>query len=48
MPDPQFSEKLWSEICEEVDKDMQTEDKAMYQFSNGRRLDADGPYEPTA
>ena len=32
---PVFKEKLWSQICDEVDKE--PEDKTAYVFSNGKR-----------
>lgn len=42
------SSKLWSQICEEADPEMDKEDKTAYRFSNGRRFEAAGTYEPEA
>lgn len=45
---PNESSKLWSQICEEADPEMDREDKTAYQFSNGRRFEAAGTREPEA
>lgn len=48
MSEPNVSSKLWSQICEEADPEMAKEDKTAYRFSNGRRFEAAGTYEPEA